>query len=126
MTGLPQSRKNKYYPTIASNTNRRSKNHQQEASMNHLRAFIRIQLTVALLSCAAWGQSGNGTISGQVTDPAGSAVVGAKVTLTEPGTGQIRTAISGSNGFYTLTAIKPSTYSISVDQMVSGSSTSRD
>jgi hypothetical protein len=84
--------------------------------MNHLRAFIKIQLAVALLSCAAWGQSGNGTITGQVTDPAGSAVVGAKVTLTEPGTGQIRIAESGANGFYTLTAIRPSTYVISVDQ----------
>jgi hypothetical protein len=84
--------------------------------MKHLGTFIRIQLAVALISCTAWGQSGVGTITGQVTDPSGSAVVRARVTVTEVETGQTRMAISGSDGFYMLTAIKPSTYMISVDQ----------
>lgn len=84
--------------------------------MNHLRTFIKIQLVLALLSCTAWGQGGSGTISGQVTDPSGSAVAGASVTVMETGTGQTRTAISGSDGFYTLTAMKPSTYGVRVDQ----------
>jgi hypothetical protein len=76
--------------------------------------FIKIYLLLGLLSCAAWGQ-GFGTINGQATDPTGAAVAGAIITVTEAGTGQTRTATSGTDGFYTLTSIKPSTYTLSVD-----------
>jgi hypothetical protein len=78
------------------------------------RTFIKMCLLMGLLTCAAWGQ-GYGTISGQVTDPSGAAIVGAHVTVTEVGTGQTRTATSGQDGFYTLTSIRPSGYSLTVE-----------
>lgn len=82
--------------------------------MTCLRMFVRLNLLLVLFVSAAWGQ-GYGTINGQVTDPMGAAVAGAKVTVTEVGTGQTRTAVTGSDGFYTLVSVMPSTYNLTVD-----------
>lgn len=83
--------------------------------MHHLRTLFKIQLVAALLTSAAWCQSGSGTITGQVTDQLGAAVVGAKVTATEVGTGLSRATVTEQNGFYSLIEMKPSGYTISVD-----------
>lgn len=84
--------------------------------MHRLGALLKIQLIAALLVSTAWAQTSSGKITGQVTDSTGSAVVGATVTVTAVGTGLTRSTVSGDDGFYTLNEIRPTTYSISVNQ----------
>jgi hypothetical protein len=71
-------------------------------------------LTFTVAPYVAWSQ-GYGTINGQITDPTGADVPGATVTLVEAGTGQMRNAISGRDGFYTIPSLRPSIYDLTVD-----------
>jgi len=77
--------------------------------------FRKHLVVVCVLSSAAWGQ-GFGSISGTVSDPSGAAIAGSNVTIVETGTGQSRTVITGTDGYYILNSVRPSTYNISVDQ----------
>jgi hypothetical protein len=68
-----------------------------------------------LLVCVsmAWGQSsGNGAISGTVTDPSGGAIAGATVTATSHATNQVRTATTGPAGDYKFSLLPPGTYGL--------------
>ena len=51
------------------------------------------------------GQTVSGRITGTITDPSGSSVPQAEVTLTNLGTGVTRTTTSGSTGEYTIESI---------------------
>ncbi len=55
-----------------------------------------------------------GTISGQVTDPSGSAVANAQVRVTEQTTGVSVVKPTASDGYYTVPLLKPGTYSVEV------------
>src|SRR5215475_5435021 len=55
-----------------------------------------------------------GTISGQVTDPAGAGVPNAAVKVTETNTGISVIRNSGAEGYYTVPFLKPGVYSIEV------------
>ena len=63
------------------------------------------------LACAAWGQ-GLSTISGIVTDPTGSLIPGAKITVIEVGTRLPRTAFTSSDGYYAITSLRPTDYNL--------------
>ena len=54
------------------------------------------------------------TISGTVADPTGAAIPGAKVTATNTGTSETRTAVSSAAGVYVLTEVDPGNYMIAV------------
>ena len=69
-------------------------------------------LVLFVCSCAALGQ-GYGTINGQVKDPTGAAVAGANISVIDTLTGTTRTAVSGTDGFYTIPSMPPATYSLS-------------
>jgi hypothetical protein len=56
-----------------------------------------------------------GQIVGVVTDASGAVVPGAAVKATEPGTGFVRTTISGDSGQYTLTSLRPTMYEITAE-----------
>lgn len=56
-----------------------------------------------------------GTISGNVTDPTGAVVPGAKVTATETGTSFSRTATTNKNGQYVIPNLRPTRYSLTVE-----------
>ena len=58
---------------------------------------------------------GSGEISGIVTDPSGSAIVGASVSVIDAATGNTRNAQSTSSGLYNFPAISPGTYNVSVE-----------
>ena len=75
-------------------------------------------------SCAAllflsisfvFGQSDNGSISGFAKDPSGASVPKAKVTLRNEGTGEEHVISTNDTGYYTVTNIPPSFYSVSVE-----------
>jgi hypothetical protein len=77
--------------------------------------YSAISLAV-FLGCPSlvFGQT-SGTITGTVTDPSGSAVPGATVTVTNVGTGVVaRTVTTGPNGIYVAEALPVGTYRLSV------------
>jgi hypothetical protein len=66
------------------------------------------------MSLAAFGQSlgDAGSISGTVLDPAKSAVAGARVTLQNPVTGYVRSALTDSDGSFRFTNVPFSSYQL--------------
>ena len=68
----------------------------------------------SFVSICGFGQ-GLGEFVGTVTDPSGGAVAGAKVTVTETGTGFSRTTATTAEGFYTFPSLRPAEYSLSVE-----------
>lgn len=75
-----------------------------------------LRLVVPILVLAAWafGQVGNGTITGTVTDPAGAVVPGATVEATNTETGVVFPAVTTNTGNYTILNLPVGTYSVSV------------
>jgi hypothetical protein len=76
-----------------------------------------IMLCVLILGCSAiaMAQVNTATLSGTVMDPQGLAVRGAKLTITNAGTGAERTAVSDDAGRYKVVGLPPGTYLVSVD-----------
>ncbi len=76
-------------------------------------------LLAALLLCTApaWGQSQNGSLSGQVTDQTGAAVPGATVTLnsTERHIPRGILVTTDSDGRYSFPSNPPGTYDLTID-----------
>src|SRR5215469_15065518 len=66
-------------------------------------------LLLCLFACGAWAADGN--ISGQVTDPQGKAVAGAKLSLTAPGHNSIETS-SAPDGAFAFPSIAPGQYNL--------------
>lgn len=83
------------------------------AGRNLLSAILAC--VAALLLCASLAQAqtaGTGAIAGTVTDPSGRSVPNATVTATNTGTGQVRTATTGSAGDYKFSLLPPGTYQL--------------
>ena len=68
--------------------------------MQRSRFALIVMLSVALLLIpCAWAQE-NAIITGTVVDPSGAVVPNVEITLTNPATGQVRTATTNSSGIY--------------------------
>src|ERR1700685_2475878 len=78
-----------------------------------LRAAIVYLLTI-LPASFLYGQA-TGTISGTVTDSTGSAVPGAKVTVTAPATGLSRTSTTNEGGEYIVPLLGVADYNVQVE-----------
>jgi hypothetical protein len=82
---------------------------------------LHLFCTIALLCCClplalANAQSAaSAQISGQIVDPQGAVVVGAKVTATNQSTGLGRTATTTSTGNYVIPNLTPGTYDVKVE-----------
>jgi hypothetical protein len=76
-----------------------------------------IFLCVLVLTCAVHGaaQVNTATLSGNVTDPQGLVVRGAKITVTNAATGAVRSIVVDDEGRYTFIGLAPGRYKISVD-----------
>ncbi|HEV2486851.1 MAG TPA: TonB-dependent receptor [Terracidiphilus sp.] len=72
-----------------------------------------LSLVLGLASLPAFGQA-FGTIGGTVTDQSGAMVPGAKVTITETGTGFSRGAVTDSGGYYVVPNLRPTQYNVTV------------
>lgn len=89
-----------------------------------LRSYLRIHTdfrpillalgVLSLLTAPAIGQQTTATITGQVTDPTGSVVSGAKIVLTNTDTNTDSTTVTGSSGNYVLTLLRPGPYTLTV------------
>lgn len=62
----------------------------------------------------AYGQADQGTITGTVTDPSGSAIPSAQVTLVSTDTGQVLKTTTDQSGVYTFPPVKIGNYKVSV------------
>lgn len=82
-----------------------------------LMRFLRfvLPLVMCMFAAGAFAQGGNVAITGTVMDPSGAVVVGAKVTVTQQGTGTVRTDTTDSNGQFNVVSIPPAGYSIAVE-----------
>jgi hypothetical protein len=75
------------------------------------RLAVFVSLAIASL---AFGQVGNGTITGTITDPTGAVVAGAKVDVRSAQTGVVFAAASTTAGTYTITDLPVGTYTVTV------------
>ncbi len=78
-------------------------------------AWITLWMLVLGWAGTATAQVNTATLSGTVTDPQGLGVRGAKVTITNAGTGAERTAVSDDGGRYKVVGLPPGSYRVSVD-----------
>jgi len=67
------------------------------------------------LSSALWGADPTGTIAGNVSDPSGAAIAGAKVTVTNINTGFTRDTTTASDGGYVFPLLPVGFYSVAVE-----------
>jgi hypothetical protein len=72
-------------------------------------------LSLFFVAISAFGQRDLGTITGTITDPQGSAVPHAKVTITEDATGLSYTVETSDTGDYVRPALKPGTYTVTAE-----------
>ncbi len=82
--------------------------------MSRVKSSLSILFFV--LSTAAHGQQGRGTILGTVIDPSAAAVAGAKVMIINVDTNITAAVTSNTSGFYTSAALNPGTYTVSVER----------
>ena len=80
------------------------------------RTFVELLFAVALLGGVARSQTTSGTIVGSVTDESGALVPGAKITLVDDTTGDSREVASSDNGDFVFAALRPSSYTLSVEK----------
>src|SRR5579872_7363371 len=80
--------------------------------MRHLSYSLATLALAAPL--ALFAQEFRGTISGEITDPSGAMIAGARVTVTETNTGTKIPTVSGSTGDYTAAFLLPGDYDIDV------------
>jgi hypothetical protein len=82
--------------------------------MNRSALWIVLLSLLSLAVTPLWGQNGNGSITGHVTDTTGALVEGATVTALNVETG-VRTTVATNNaGIFLLQELIPGTYSIEV------------
>ncbi|MEJ7607919.1 MAG: TonB-dependent receptor [Bryobacteraceae bacterium] len=79
-----------------------------------MRFYGKLPLCGVLVVSTVLGQGLTGSISGTLSDPSGSAIPGAEVTLTNAGTNQTRETKSQDNGDFVFTQLLPGTFRLSV------------
>jgi hypothetical protein len=93
----------------------------QSAANLTIRWFHKIGATVCWLvaalvfsSCAAWGGSTSGSVSGTVRDSAGRLIPGATIHIREEATGAIHEAQSDNKGYYVLLVLPVGRYELEI------------
>ena len=71
--------------------------------------LLSYALTVSVFMGSAYGQ-GAGKIVGTVTDPSGGLIPSATVTVKQSATGQERTTVTNTQGYYVVPSLPPSQY----------------
>ena len=90
-------------------TNGKSKRYRSTCS-------IGVALLVLMFAVSSWAQTtiGTGSITGTVTDPTGAVVSGAKVVITNTGTGQALNLAANAGGAYASGPLDPGPYKVQV------------
>ena len=82
--------------------------------MHSLRLVAVALVVFALVSTFVWAQSSTTSLRGMVSDPVGAVLPGAKVTISNPQTGFLRTATTDNQGAYQFLQLPPATYVLTV------------
>ena len=77
--------------------------------------FVGCSLAALLCLSTALGQTVTGSITGQVTDPSGAVIVGAKVTAENTATSVRTSAQTNGSGEYTIRFLPIGTYTLSIE-----------
>jgi hypothetical protein len=81
--------------------------------------ILRLTALAAVLFCINLQlqaqTAGTASVQGKVTDPTGAAIPGARITLTNTGTGTARTSVADGGGVYSLPNVPVGPYALSVD-----------
>src|SRR5882724_1947820 len=77
-------------------------------------SFLVLMLLVFLIPATSYGQVLYGSLVGNVTDPNGHAVPGAKVDIVNIGTGEAKRTTSDDNGGYSFTNLQVGVYRVTV------------
>src|SRR5580765_3797301 len=77
--------------------------------------FCLTVLAFAFMAPVALQAQTTGSLSGTVTDPAGSVVPGASVTLKKSDTGEVRSTTTADNGVFNFTNLQPGNYSVTIE-----------
>src|SRR6266851_5589140 len=93
---------------------------QRLSRLNRLRLPIsQLALLILLLlgstRSIVWGQNTTGTLTGTVTDSSGAVVPGASIVLKNESSGDIRRTLSNGDGFFSIAAVQPGSYSATVE-----------
>ena len=87
---------------------------------HYLVAGLSLLLAVILMSVMAGlslrAQDATGRIIGNVTDPSGAAIVGAKVTVTNDGTHVTETTATNKDGYYQVLSLPIGSYSVTMEK----------
>ncbi len=79
------------------------------------RALLLVALIGLGCSCGlVYGQGTNGSLTGQVTDPTGAAIVGATVTLTDASTTYSQVQKTDATGVYLFNLVSPGRYTLDI------------
>jgi hypothetical protein len=67
-----------------------------------------------MLSSLCFGQQLTGTLTGTTFDASGAVVPNAQITMRNDASGDIRTTVSNGSGYFSITAVQPGTYTVTV------------
>ena len=73
---------------------------------------LAICIISILFASITWAQLPTGTILGQVKDPSGAAMPGARISIRNTDTNQTRTGVTGEDGEYRLQTLPVGNYEI--------------
>jgi hypothetical protein len=77
--------------------------------------LLGLAVLFSLIPLPAAGQAVSGTILGRVSDTSGAVIPGARVTVTQTGTGFTRSLLSDSKGEYNAPSIPTGTYTVTAE-----------
>src|SRR5690348_4388542 len=88
-------------------------------SKSNLAVWTRVGLVACLavlvsIASLSFGQQLTGTLSGTTMDSSGAVVANAKVTMKNELSGDVRTTVSNGSGYFSITAVQPGTYNVTV------------
>ncbi|MDQ2922393.1 MAG: carboxypeptidase-like regulatory domain-containing protein, partial [Acidobacteriota bacterium] len=78
--------------------------------------MLGLALFVSLASSSAFAQTGFGRVTGEILDPNGAAVTGAKVSLNNVATGAKMEVTTNDSGLYTIANVPAAKYEITVEK----------
>jgi hypothetical protein len=88
----------------------------QEDVMKPRTLFALLTICVVFLGVpSSSAQNTTGAITGRLTDSTGAVISGAKVTVKNLGTGEVRTLTTGASGDFTATLLLPGRYSVTAE-----------
>src|SRR5256885_1739730 len=83
---------------------------------SHWSQSLCVLFALLLLSLPVMAQTITGTISGIVTDPQGSVIPGATVTLIDEKTNSTRSDVANEEGRFSFTAVQPGNYTLRIER----------